>query len=209
MKKLLQSGILTASLALSSVYSQQASAIAGAALTPVSAPLIASGVCFIVFSEAIGAVAGVAGAAAGGAGGGIMGGVLGTTVARPVEGAFIGAATGAYSLGVGGAVVGTIWGVYHGIVMLEDDKNGDFKFSTLDKEFGEEKLELSSEQIEIFNENIDSLNLIKEQVASTLSMIKDPQYEDAARAWENVKPDIEELGVELDTIAKVVLPVLR
>ncbi|NRA46953.1 MAG: hypothetical protein HRU09_18555 [Oligoflexales bacterium] len=207
MKKFIKSGLLTASLTFSSVYSSQASAIAGAALSPVSGPLIATGVCYIVFSEAVGVIGSLAGVVVGGIGGGIVGGALGTPSAHPLEGAAVGAATGAYTLGLGGAIVGTVWSVYNGVVLMEGENSQDFKFGALDYDYAENQLGINTEQIEAFNDNIDYLNLIKEQVASELRQIEDPSPEDSARAWESVKADIDDLGIELETVARVLLPV--
>ena len=206
MNNFIKSSLLTASLAFSSIYSPQASAIAGAALSPVSGPLIATGVCYIVFSEAVGVVGSLAGIVVGGIGGGIVGGALGTPSAHPIEGAAVGAATGAYTLGLGGAIVGTVWSVYNGVVLLEGSKQQDFEFAALDVDDARERLGLQNEEIEAFNANIDELNVIKELVASQLNQIENPSIEDSGKVWKSVQPDVEALGLSLKTIARIFSP---
>lgn len=209
MKKFMQKTLLTASLVCSSVYSNQASAIAGSAMAPVSGPLIASGVCYIVFSELVGAGIGLAGFIAGGAGGGFLGGLLGAPAGEFVEGTALGASAGATTLGATGVVGGTIWSIYHGVVLLEDSNHQDFQFGPLDQRYATENLGLKAEQIKAFNNNVASLNLIKEQVAADMSSKENPDENDSVDAWESVRPDIEALGVSLKTVAHVLSPLIK
>jgi len=117
-------------------------------------------------------------------GGAPAAGAVAMTGLRFIGGGFVLSALAAIESCGGGACLGALaYGGIIGLVLL-DEGTDSFTFNEL-KESGAKKLKISEDEMEIYNSEIDEINLIFEEVTANLNI--DSSIEESKQAWSEVK----------------------